>query len=202
MPASGPFHLVFMFFVFFLVFFSPSREWSIRLTTMSLLQFRKWHRWISIAITLPFLVTLVTGITLATRGFNTWVQPNHPPLKTGLTVSFPQLLETVKSVPEARIQSWNDVSQIDIRPGSGNIRIRAKHTMWEIQIDGSTGEITSKGLRRFSLLVAIHEGAYFGPWVRYGVFFPSALGVFFLLVSGIVLYAQPYLKKRKKGKSK
>lgn len=169
---------------------------------MNAVKFRKWHRWISIAITFPFLITLTTGIVLATRGFNTWVQPRHPQLQTGLTLSFPRLLEIVKEVPEAKIATWNDVSQIDIRPGSGNIRVRAKHTQWEIQVDGTTGRITGKGIRRFAWLVAIHEGAYFGPWVRYGFFFPSALGVFFLLVSGIVLYAQPFLNKRKKGKSK
>src|SRR5687768_5168108 len=80
------------------------------MTALQFRNFRKWHRWVSIAITLPFLVTLVTGITLATRGFNTWVQPKHPELKTDLRVTFPQILTAVKSVPEAKIESWADVS--------------------------------------------------------------------------------------------
>ncbi|MDG0816414.1 PepSY-associated TM helix domain-containing protein [Bdellovibrio svalbardensis] len=160
--------------------------------------FRKWHRWISVAIALPFVITLTTGILLATRGFNSWVQPEYAPIKTGLSVSFEQILTAAQSIPEAKIKSWKDVSQIDIRPATGNIRLRAKNTQWEIQIDGATGQVTGTGIRRASFLTSLHEGAYFGPFVRYGVFLPSALGVFFLLASGIAIFTQPYFNKRKK----
>lgn len=160
--------------------------------------FRKWHRWISVIIALPFVITLTTGILLATRGFNSWVQPEYAPIKSTLSVSFEQILEAAKSIPEAQIASWKDVSQIDIRPSTGNIRLRAKTTQWEIQIDGATGKVTGTGIRRASFLTSLHEGAYFGAIVRYGVFLPSALGVFFLLISGIAIFAQPYLNKRKK----
>lgn len=146
-------------------------------------------------IAVPFTVTLVTGIVLATRGFNTWVQPDHPALRSDLRISFARILEVAQSVSEAKIQTWKDVSQIDVRPATGNIRVRARHTLWEIQIDGATGTVVSKGLRRFSWLVALHEGAYFGPVVRYGIFLPAALGVLFLLFSGLVLGFQFYLKK-------
>lgn len=160
---------------------------------------RKWHRWISIAVALPFFVTVTTGILLATRGFNTWVQPRHPELHSELHVSFAQILQAARSVPEAGIQNWSDVSQIDIRPATGNIRVRAKKTQMEIQIDGASGKVTGTGVRRFSFLVSLHEGAYFGPWIRYGIFLPAATGVFFLLFSGVVLYFQPLLNTRKQG---
>lgn len=166
---------------------------------MTLLNFRKWHRWVSVAITLPFFITLVTGITLATRSVNPWVQPQYLATKSDLTISFPKILEAARSVSEAQIETWADVSQIDIRPSSGNIRIRAKHTQWEIQVDGETGKVTGTGIRRFSWLVSLHEGAYFGPIVRYGIFFPSAMGVLFLLISGVFLYLQPQMKRLKKG---
>ncbi len=156
---------------------------------------RKWHRWISIVIALPFAVTVVTGIIMATRGFNTWVQPDYPVLKSSVHISFEQILATARSVPEAQIESWQDISQIDVRPAVGNIRVRAKKTQWEIQIDGATGEIVGSGIRRLSFLTSLHEGAYFGPLVRYGLFLPSALGVFFLLISGVYIFAQPYFKK-------
>ena len=159
---------------------------------------RQCHRWVSIIITIPFLITLVTGIILATRGFNTWVQPQYDPqTAAGLHISFEQILAAARSVPEADIQEWKDVSQIDIRPGPGNIRLRAKKTQWEIQIRGVTGEVTGKGIRRASFLVSLHEGAYFGPIVRYGIFLPSAVGVLFLLVSGVIIFVQPFIVKRK-----
>lgn len=160
---------------------------------------RKWHRWVSIFIAIPFLVTVVTGILLATRGFNTWVQPNYPALNSDLKVNFEQILEVAKSVPEAKITGWKDVSQIDVRPAKGNIRVRSKNH-WEIQIDGGTGTIANSGVRRVSWLVSLHEGAEFGPWVRYGIFFPSSILVFFLLISGVLIFFQPYILRRKRRK--
>lgn len=157
---------------------------------------RKWHRWVSIIIAIPFLITLVTGILLASRGFNTWVQPQYPGIQSGLKISFDDILKAAQTVPEAQITSWKDVSQIDIRPNSGNIRVRAKN-LWEIQIDGGNGNVVGSNIRRVSWLVSLHEGAEFGPWVRYGIFFPSAIAVFFLLVSGVALFFQPLLTHRK-----
>lgn len=147
-------------------------------------------------IAVPFLITLTTGILLATRGFFPWVQPAYPPLKSHLQIDFDRILGVAKSVPEAQIKNWEDVTQIDIRPHTGNIRVRSKN-MWEIQIDGATGAIANSGIRRVSWLVSLHEGAQFGPAVRYGIFLPSALGVLFLLFSGIVMAFQPLLKNSK-----
>lgn len=159
--------------------------------------FRSWHRWVSMAVTIPFFITILTGILLASRGFNSWVQPDYRKVQASLKLSFDQLLEIAKSSPQAKIQSWDDVSQIDIRPSQGNVRIRSKHDMWELQINGETGEILSSRPRRVSWLVALHEGAYFGNLVRYGIFFPSAIGVLFLLLSGVYLYLRPLLRKQK-----
>lgn len=164
--------------------------------------FRKWHRWISLLVALPFFVTLTTGLLLATRGFNTWVQPSYPPLHTTLKISFDQILHAAQSAPEAGIKSWDDISQIDIRPATGNIRVRAKTSQIEIQIDGETGKITGQGLRRVTWLMTLHEGAYFGSLIRYGLFLPSALGVLFLLISGLWIFFQPYIvqfRNRTKG---
>lgn len=133
---------------------------------------------------------------MASRGFNTWVQPNYPPLKSELKITFEQILETAKSIPEAKISTWKDVSQIDIRPDTGNIRVRSKN-LWEIQIDGATGAINNSGIRRVSWLTGLHEGAQFGPWVRYGIFLPSSIAVFFLLLSGVAIFFQPLIHRRK-----
>jgi hypothetical protein len=134
---------------------------------------------------------------MTTRAFNTWVQPSYPEFKSELKLSFDEILKISQSVPEAKISSWKDVSQIDIRPANGNIRVRSKVDMWEIQIDGTSGEIKSSAKRRQSFLVSLHEGAYFGPGVRYGLFLPSAIGVFFLLLSGIYLLVKHYLPRFK-----
>jgi uncharacterized iron-regulated membrane protein len=158
---------------------------------------RTWHRWISIVIALPFLVTISTGILLSTRGFNTWVQPSYAPAKKRtLQVSFDQLLKTAQEIPQAGIHSWSDVSQIDIRPTTAQVRLRSKASNWEIEIDGETGQVLGVAERRVSWLTALHEGSYFGNIVRYGVFFPSAIGVLFLLISGVIIFFKAIRPRR------
>lgn len=156
-------------------------------------QLRVWHRWISIFVAAPLALILVTGVILATRSFNPYLQPKYPQFQSSLRIDFDDILAIIRTAPEAKIQSWKDVSQIDIRPAVGNIRVRSRHNNWEIQMRGDTGEITSSAPRRVSWVTSIHEGAFFGPWIRYGVFLPSALGSLLLLVTGALLL----LKKRK-----
>lgn len=151
---------------------------------------RRWHRLISIFIAAPFALTLITGLIMTTRGFNSWVQTPYEGPKAELKISFEQILNACRSVPEAEIKTWKDISQIDIRPSNGSVRVRAAKNLTEVQINGETGEVVTVAPRRMSLLTSLHEGAYFGPWVRYGIFIPASLGVLFLLVSGIVLYAR------------
>ena len=156
----------------------------------------KWHRVISIFIALPFLLTITTGILLISRSFNPWVQPrDRIESRSELKISFAQILESAKTVPEAQVQSWQDISQIEARPANGSIHVRTK-TQWDIQVDGATGQVLTNGYHRLSLLTALHEGAYFGKIVHFGIFLPMALGVLFLLISGVVIYLQPFFKKK------
>ena len=163
---------------------------------------RRWHRTISLVITVPFLITLITGIVLSLRAYVPWVQPEYAKPAGQLSTSFEEILRVAQSVPEAKIASWSDVSQIDIRPAKGNIRVRSKHNHWEIQMDGHTGKILQSAPRRVGWLTALHEGAYFGEWIRYGIFFPSSIGVLFLLISGLILATKSNLKPNLKANLK
>lgn len=156
---------------------------------------RNFHRWVSVAITLPLLIIIVTGIMLQARTFIPWMSPSYKPGSTELNVTFPQILEAARTVPQARIHDWKDVSQIDVRPTTALVRLRSKTGNWEIQIDGDSGEVLSVGQRRVSWIMALHQGANFGNFVRYGIFLPSSLGLFFLLVSGIVLFFRHWRTK-------
>ena len=64
------------------------------------------HRWASIAIAIPTLVVLVSGVVLQLKKQSNWIQPatqtgsNQPP-----QISFSRILEVTKSVPEAEVTS-------------------------------------------------------------------------------------------------
>lgn len=149
---------------------------------------RKIHYWGSIAIALPVLIVIVTGILLLLRKDIDWIQP---PTEKGSsqtpTITFDRILITAKSVPKANIEDWSDIDRLDVRPAKGIIKIRAVN-QWEIQIDQQTSEVLSIAYRRSDVIEAIHEGTFFHDAARLGIFLPSALVLFALWISGIYLF--------------
>lgn len=159
---------------------------------------RKWHRWISVATAVPFLITLITGIILATRSFNPLIQPTSVKIEKGLTLSLDEIVAKAAAVPGSGIHSISDISRMDLRINKGEIRIRPSDGGMQILMNAHTGEVLSTEKPMTSLLVELHEGAFFGEWIQFGLFFPSFLGVLFLLVSGIILFLIPYQVRRKR----
>jgi uncharacterized iron-regulated membrane protein len=158
---------------------------------------RKYHRWISIFITIPFFLTLVTGILLLFRGKLNWMSPQYPPASGELRIGLDEILKAAQSVPELEVKTWKDIGRIDIRPDKGSINIRSKKTEFEIAVDGADGKVLGVGVRNSGFIVDLHEGAYLDDLGRYGITLPMALGVLFLIISGVVIFFQPVLQKRR-----
>lgn len=157
---------------------------------------RKLHRWGAIATLIPLLVVVGTGLLLQVRKQVAWVQPAEE-RGTGSVpmISFDEVLEAARSAPDARIQSWSDIDRLDIRPGKGLIKVRAKSD-WEVQIDAGTGNVLSTKYRRSHIIEAIHEGAYFGEVVRFAVFVPAGVILLGLMITGAYLWVLPLVARR------
>jgi len=149
---------------------------------------RLLHRWASIAISLPLLIVILSGFLLLFKKESNWIQP---PTRAGttsqLSLSFDQILAISKSVPEAKIKSWDDVNRLDVRPKKGMVKVRAKNR-WEIQIDTQTGHILQVAYRRSDLIESLHDGSFFHPNARLWIFFPVAILLLILWLSGIYLF--------------
>ncbi len=128
------------------------------------------HRWGSIAIALPTLIVLVSGVVLQWKKQSSWIQPktwagtNQAP-----QISFPDVLAIVKSVPEAGVQSWAEIDRLDVRPSKGMLKVRCKNR-WEIQLDAVTGDVLQVAYRRSDLIESVHDGSFFSDFVKLGVF--------------------------------
>jgi hypothetical protein len=146
-------------------------------------------------------VILVTGIVLQLKKQSDWVQP--PTVKGSgkeLAIEFDEVLPIAKAVPEAAISSWADIDRLDVRPGKGMLKVRAKNR-WEIQLDTSTGNILQVAYRRSDLIESIHDGSFFHESYKLGVFLPSALILTVIWGTGIYLFIYPFLVKwRRKRK--
>jgi uncharacterized iron-regulated membrane protein len=166
------------------------------LTTLN----RKVHHWGSIAIAVPLVIVLVTGLLLLLKKDFDWIQP--PSIEgehQGLSLGFDQILAISRSIPEAGIETWADVDRLDVRPGKGMLKVRAENS-WEIQIDANSGQILQVAYRRSDLIESIHDGSFFGDYAKHWVFLPSALVVLGLWITGMVLFFHPRLARSRKRK--
>ena len=163
---------------------------------------RKIHYWGSIIIALPILIIIITGILLILRKEIAWVQPptQKGEFKTP-TIKFEQILSSAKSFPQANIKNWDDISRLDVRPSKGVIKIRAKNN-WEVQIDHNSGKILQTAFRRSSIIESIHEGQFFHQYISLGVFFPSAVILLILWITGLYLFIIRFTRKKQNKKNK
>ena len=163
---------------------------------------RKWHRWGAAVVALPFLIVIVTGLLLLWKKDVAWIQPpTQNGTGTELALSFEQILAASRSVPEAEIRSWDDVDRLDVRPGKGVVKVRANN-QWEVQLDLQTGEVLQVMYRRSDLIEALHDGSWFFDAAKLWIFFPVALIVLVLWLTGVYLFILPYPLKWARARAK
>lgn len=162
---------------------------------------RKSHRYISLVIAVPILITLITGVTLMMRGQFSYIQP--PNLKGSQPLVAPRIsaetvLQTLQDIPQSEVSTWKDVNSLIFSPAKGTYQARLAND-YLVQIDAHTGATLDVSYRRTNVLIALHQGSFFHKKVMLWIFFPSGLGLLFLWVSGMYLSIYPQVKRRKKN---
>jgi hypothetical protein len=161
-------------------------------------QSRVFHRWGSIIALLPITIIIFSGIVLQLKKVSSYVQP---PTQSGSgtepAIDFDRILEVARTVPEAKIETWEDVDRLDVRPSKGVVKVRCKNR-YEVQIDAETAEILQVAFRRSDLIESIHDGSFFNEHFKLWVFLPAGIVLALLLVTGVHLFFLPYLARRKR----
>ena len=159
---------------------------------------RRLHRIGAVVSALPVLVMLASGLLLQLKKEADWVQP--PTARgsgTAPSVSFETVLAAARDVPEAGIETWEDVDRLDVRPSKGIVKVRAR-SRWEVQVDTETGEVVQVAYRRSDLIESIHDGSWFHAGAKLWVFLPAGVVLLGLWVSGVYLWFLPHLARRRK----
>lgn len=147
---------------------------------------RQAHKWAAIAVCVPLMIVIVTGIFLQVRKPVDWIQPNS--VRGSATfqpgVSQDQILEAVRGVPRMQVSGWNDLLLTDYRPRKGIVKVRTPGHL-ETQIDATTGAVLKTGQRWNDIVMKIHDGSAFGG--RLWLFLPAGIGALFLTISGLYL---------------
>jgi len=159
---------------------------------------RKLHRWGSVAVAVPFLLVLVTGLLLQVKKQVTWVQPAEQRTENTVPqVSMEQVITLARSVPEAQVTDWSDIDRLDVRPSKGLLKV-ITNSRWELQVDLKTGALLQSTYRRSDLIESLHDGSWFHDNVKLFVFLPVAVVVLGLWVTGMYLFVLPYLTRRRR----
>lgn len=144
------------------------------------------HRWVAIAISLPMIFIIATGIFLQVRKPVDWIQPptTKGSQKYQPTASLEQILTQVKAVPEMQVNGWDDIKLLDLRPNKGIIKVRNFNEL-ETQVDAATAEVLQTGQRRNDFVVKMHD---FSAWhSRLWLGLPVRLGFLALFLTGAYL---------------
>jgi hypothetical protein len=158
---------------------------------------RKIHYWATAFIAVPMLVVIGSGIALQMKKHWQWVQPLEQ-RGTGSTprIGLERILASVQTVGSLNVKGWDDVNRIDVRPSRGMAKVWL-HNGWEVQVDLGNGDVLQSAYRRSDLIESIHDGSFFlGNVSKLGIFFPSAIGLFIMWLSGLWMFAFPFIAKR------
>ncbi|MFT6333023.1 MAG: putative iron-regulated membrane protein [Lentimonas sp.] len=163
---------------------------------------RKIHYWGSITSALPILIIIITGLLLIFKKESEWIQPstikgqgNYP------IVTFAEILDISKATKEIEVNDWSDIDRLDVRTSKGVIKIRSNNG-WELQIDSQNGETLKLAYRRSDLIEAIHAGTFFHKYASLGLFFPAALILLILMITGLYLFVTMTITKSQNKKRK
>lgn len=150
---------------------------------------RKYHRRLSIIFALPVLIIVVTGILLILRSKLSFIQTPAPKVEKVAIEKVRPIAEIIKklNIDEKKISS------IIYKPSKNIYSIRTKDYE-EYYLHPETLEILRTGPKMSTLLIQLHEGSFFSPTVRDYIFFPTSLVLFFLWITGLLLFFRPKLK--------
>lgn len=161
---------------------------------------RRLHRWGAIAIGLPLLCVVVSGLLLQVKKQFPWVQPHEErtPVSTP-AVGWDVILAAAKAMPEAGVQGWEDIERVDVRPSKGIMKV-ITNSRWEAQLALADGALLQVAYRRSDLIEQFHDGSFFGDAAKLWIFLPSGIVLFALWLTGLYLWVLPWLTKRKRAR--
>lgn len=160
---------------------------------------RKIHYWTSFIVAVPMAVMIGSGLLLQAKKQWTWVQPAEI-RGTGTTpvIGLEAILAATRTVPDMQVQTWDDVSRLDVRVDRGLAKVSLVNG-YEVQVDLGTGRVLQTAYRRSDLIESIHDGSYFGgDWTKLGLFLPTGISLALLWIGGLWMWWVPFAAKRRR----
>ncbi len=125
---------------------------------------RKLHRQIAILLFVFFLIMSITGLLLGWKknSFGIILPPSSKGISTDLKTWLPfDSLHTiaVKALRDSVSPALSaELERIDARPQKGMVKFVFEDDYWEIQVDGTTGNVLQITKRKSDIIENIHDG--------------------------------------------
>ena len=162
------------------------------------------HKWVGISIAAFLVITASTGFLLLLKKEYAWIQPPTQKGAEGAMSDFISLeaaWQKVKAENHPDFQSPDDIDRIDVRPDKRVYKVQSKHNEAEIQVDAVTGRVLYKAERVSDWLEDMHDGSWIGKPVHDYVMPLVAIGVLYLVGSGLTLWLNPKYKRWKRRRA-
>ncbi len=165
--------------------------------------FRKYHRFIGLALATILLVSTITGILLAWKKD---VPVLQPPAQKGQSEMLKDWisLEAIAAVAQEGLvathpdQADNPIDKMDVRPSKGMVKVLFEKGYWEVQVDGSTGSVLSVARRHSDWIEALHDGSIISDGFKLVSMSILGFGLMVMILTGFWLWYGPKLIRRQK----
>lgn len=163
---------------------------------------RRVHYWSTLAIAVPVMVIIGTGVLLQVKKQWSWVQPAEI-RGTGTTpqLDLEGIVAAVRTVPHLKVMGWDDIKRMDIRADRGLAKVTVAGD-WEVQVDLGTGAVLQTAYRRSDLIESLHDGSFFlGDATKLGLFLPTGIALCVMWLTGLWMFWLPFSVKRKRTRA-
>jgi uncharacterized iron-regulated membrane protein len=162
---------------------------------------RTLHKWIGLFACVFLTLIAFTGFLLAIKKRVEWLQPAT---RDGGAVSGPhevvsmaEMYESARASGGEGFEDFSKLDRVDYRSKQNVFKVRSADGLKEVQVDGKTGEVLSVSPRRDQLMENIHDMNFFSEHLHAWLLPAVALGLFFLGVSGCVMFLVPVFRRWK-----
>ena len=138
----------------------------------------------------------MTGILLALKKDVDVIQP---PTQKGVSkdlsswkpmVDIARIAETALHQAEPS-QASNTVDRMDVRPSKGIVKVLFEEGNWEVQVDGTSGEVKSIAKRYSDWIESLHDGSIVSDLFKLITMNILGIGLVFMVLSGFWLWYGP-----------
>lgn len=168
---------------------------KIRRLSAVLRNYRVYHRYLGLLLSILLLISSLTGILLSWKKDIALIKP--PTQKEGSTdlskwVPLSTLAQKAgMALDSAQNLPSNPIDRIDVRPDKGIVKVLFLEGYWEVQLNGSTGEVLSVGRRHSDWLESLHDGSIISDGFKLLSMNLLGFGLLILTASGFILWLYP-----------